>query len=202
MDMEEMDGMMEMMMGSGRSTGDNAELRKAREAEFNQLAEQMGAKGDKQMMRSLQNHMRERERNLLREMALLTSLLRQSGPGITNRYCCPLDLSVTVSDWRVSPGAGKGARAIPASAKSRITLSPVGPPTATKAVEWPPSSLMARLTFIPPPPGSVSGREQRSLRSGSIASAWMDRSTVGLSVMVRMEGMTGLAGSPVDVDRP
>ncbi|MEZ5305193.1 MAG: DUF1553 domain-containing protein [Verrucomicrobiales bacterium] len=66
MDMEEMDGMMEMMMGSGRSNSDNAELRKAREAEFSQLAEQMGVKGDKQMMRSLQNHMRERERNLLR----------------------------------------------------------------------------------------------------------------------------------------
>ena len=103
----------------------------------------------------------------IRSITFVTSLADQVGPGMTKRYCSPVAASVTVRLCRVSPGAGKGARPIPCSASRCMTLSPVGPPSATKAVEWPPSAEIARLTFSPPPPGSVSGRVQRSLRSGA-----------------------------------
>ena len=41
---------------------------------------------------------------------------------------------------------------------------------------------IARLTLMPPPPGSITGAAQRSLRSGTTSAALVDRSSAGFSV--------------------
>jgi hypothetical protein len=51
---------------------------------------------------------------------------------------------------------------------------------ATSAVDRPPRSLIARLTLIPPPPGSTCGAVQRSLSPGTTSGAEVERSTVGI----------------------
>src|SRR5690606_36943576 len=51
--------------------------------------------------------------------------------------------------------------------------------------------VSTRATLTPPPPGSVVGREQRSLRSGTTWSTCELISRVGLIVSVRTSAMSG-----------
>ena len=119
-------------------------------------------------------------------MVLASWVMCHSGPGITKRYWPPVARSVTASDWRVSPGAVRRSTLSPAAFSMSAMRWPVAPPRATIAVDWPPMILIARLTLMPPPPGSTTGLSQRSLRSGTTLSAAVDRSSAGFSVTVRI----------------
>ena len=102
------------------------------------------------------------------------------------RNCRPVAASVTVSDWRVSPGPSRARNVTPSARISPASRSPVSPPRATSARLSPPSARIARLTFSPPPPGSSAGSLQRSFSPGTSWATSVAMSSAGFSVSVRM----------------
>jgi len=67
--------------------------------------------------------------------------------------------------------------------------SPVAPPRVHRARAVPPSLFTARVTLMPPPPGSKRGALQRSLCSATTRSTETLLSMVGLRVRVTISDM-------------
>jgi hypothetical protein len=109
-----------------------------------------------------------------------------SGPGKAKRNCFWLSSSRTAKLCLLSRSNSTIRQAISSFLSRSAMAFPVLPPAGKTAVDSPPRMVIARLTFMPPPPGSLRSFWQRSFLVGTTWSTSALMSRQGLIVSVTM----------------
>src|SRR5690242_11542955 len=112
------------------------------------------------------------------------SYFSTEGPGITKRYCRCISLSNTVRFSLICPAIGTARNDWPSAFNKDSKNLPVYPPPRNRAVDSPPSFVMALATFTPPPPGSKAGGLQYIFFSAFSVFTMVLLSMAGFRVMV------------------